>query len=113
MRVFAALVLFVAVVSSSPTLASTGWTFCVGESNGGKDIWMTSVFNATRERERLEIDFRSYLKGRGVAGAIVQCPAPKDDKTAMVNAQFTAAEFHRKLGDALHEVDAPEFSPRR
>ena len=31
----------------------------------------------------------------------------------MVNAQFTATEFHRKLGDTMHEVMAPEFDPKR
>ena len=40
-------------------------------------------------------------------------PAAQDDKTEVVNAQFTAAEFNRKLGHTLHEVGAPEFEPRR
>jgi len=97
----------------APAVARAGWTFCVAESSGGKDIWITSVFAPTRERERLEGDFRAYLRSRGVAQPIAQCPAAKDDKTDMVNAQITAAEFHRKLGDALHEVSAPEFDPRR
>ncbi len=97
----------------APAYASAGWTFCVAASSDGKNIWITSVFPASRDRERLEADLRAYLKGRGVPGADAQCPAPKDDKTEMVNAQFTAAEFHRKLGDTLHEVDAPEFDPRR
>jgi len=61
----------------------------------------------------LEGDFRAYLKSRGVARPIAQCPAARDDKIEMVNAQFTASEFHRKLGDALHEVMAREFDPRR
>ena len=113
MRAWAARSALIAMCLSQPTQAAAGWTFCVAESGAGKEIWMTGVFNATRDRDRLEIDFKTYLRGRGVPGAIVQCPAPRDDKTAMVNAQFTAAEFHRKLGDALHEVVAPEFDFRR
>jgi hypothetical protein len=64
-------------------------------------------------RARLEADFASYLRGRGVAGADAQCPRPKDDKTAAVNAQFTAVEFNRKLGRALREVAASDFPLRR
>jgi len=97
----------------APVCARAGWTFCVAESTSGKDIWITGVFAATRERERLEGDFRAFLKSHGVVQSIAQCPASKDDKTEMVNAQITAAEFHRKLGDALHVVIAPEFDPRR
>lgn len=93
--------------------AAKPWTFCVAEAAGGKDVWITDVFAATRERERLENDFKAYLRSRGVVGADAQCPAPKDDKTEMVNAQFTAAEFHRKLGAALREVVAAEFELRR
>ncbi|MGO4873045.1 MAG: hypothetical protein ACLPGW_21000, partial [Roseiarcus sp.] len=93
--------------------ASTGWTFCVAASPGGKDVWITDVFAPGRDRERLETDLKGYLKGQGVAGAVAQCPLPKDDKTEAVNAQFTAAEFNRKLGHTLHEVGAPEFGPRR
>jgi len=100
-----------AAVGSAP--ARAGWTFCVAESSGGKDIWITGVFAGTRERERLEGDFLRLLKSKGVARPIAQCPAARDDKTEMVNAQIIAAEFHRKLGHALHEVVAPEFDPRR
>lgn len=108
---FARFLIWVSLLGgSSPAYA--GWTFCVAESGSGKDIWITAVFPATRDRERLETDFKAYLKHRGVPGAIPQCPAPKDDKTDMVNAQFTATEFHRKLGDSMHEVIAPEFDPR-
>ena len=113
MRAFVARILLISPLVSGGAHASAGWTFCVAESAGGKDIWITGVFPATRERERLEADFKIVLKNRGVGGAVAQCPAPKDDKTEMVNAQFTAAEFHRKLGDSLHEVVAPEFDPRR
>ena len=101
------------LLANPAAAAAVNWTFCVAESGGGSDIWISEVFPAPRDRERLESDFKSYLKGRGAGGADVQCPAAKDDKTEVVNAQFTAAEFHRKLGDALHEVLLSEFSPRR
>ena len=113
MRALIARIVLVSPLFCGSAHASAGWTFCVAESGGGKDIWITSVFAASREREQLEADFKTILKHRGVGGAIAQCPAPKDDKTEMVNAQFTAAEFHRKLGDTLHEVPLSEFMPRR
>ncbi len=93
--------------------AQAGWTFCVAESDGGKQIWITGAFPAAHDRLRLEADFKLLLNGRGIAGNVVQCPAPSEDKTAVVNSQFTAAEFHRKLGDVVHSVTAPEFEPRR
>jgi len=96
----------------APAAAAPGWTFCVAEG-GEHDIWITGVFAAAHDRERLEADFKAWLRGHGVAGAVAQCPAPKDDRTDMVNAALTAAQFHRKLGDTLHEVLAPEFDPRR
>jgi hypothetical protein len=112
MRAFAALIVLLSPLIGEPAKAA-GWTFCVAESGRGKDIWITAVFPAARDRGRLEMDLKSYLRGRGVAADDAQCPAPKDDKTEMVNAQFSAAEFHRKLGDALHEITAPEFAPPR
>ena len=96
----------------APAAASSGWTFCVAEA-GGHDIWITGVFAAQHDRERLEADFRAHLRSLGIAGAVAQCPAPRPDRTDMVNAALTAAQFHRKLGDTLHEVVAPEFDPRR
>jgi|HubBroStandDraft_1064217.scaffolds.fasta_scaffold679301_1 hypothetical protein len=93
--------------------AHASWTFCVAESDGGKQIWITGVFPAARDRELLEADFKMLLRTRGVGGAVVQCPAPQDDKIDAINSQFTAAEFHRKLGDVLHSVTAPGFDPRR
>ena len=113
MCAFAARILLVLPLMSGAAHASPGWTFCVAASSDGKDVWITGVFPASRERERLEADLRAYLKGHGVPGADAQCPSPRDDKTEMVNAQFTAAEFHRKLGDTLHVVVAPEFDPKR
>ncbi|HEY3720708.1 MAG TPA: hypothetical protein VGL41_11290 [Roseiarcus sp.] len=112
MRARVAQILVLSLIAG-PAHASAGWTFCVAEAGGGKDVWITGVFPAVRDRERLEADLKAYLRGRGVAGAVAQCPAPTDDKVEMVNAQFTAAEFHHKLGDTLHEVFTPEFDPRR
>jgi len=94
------------------TAAQAGWTFCVAEASG-PDIWVSQVFAAPRDRERLEVEFKAFLKTQGVVDSDIQCPAAKDDKTEMVNAQFTAIEFHRKLGDTLHEVPLSEFMPRR
>jgi hypothetical protein len=113
MRAFAAPIFVIFSLAANTASADTVWTFCVAESGGGRDIWITGVFPATRDRERLESDMKSLLRARGIPGAIAQCPAPKEDKTEMVNAQFTAAEFHQKLGDKLHEVAAPEFDPPR
>lgn len=113
MRALAGQVLIATLILLAAAPAEAGWTFCVAEGAGGKDIWITPVFSAPKDRERLEADFKAYLKGRGIAGADAQCPQPQEDKTDMVNAQFTAAEFHRKLGDTLHEVVTPEFDPRR
>lgn len=112
MRAIAARSAICLAIFFAPAPASAGWTFCVADG-GGKDIWITPVFSAPRDRVRLEADFTAYLKGRGVKGVNSQCPQPKDDKTDMVNAQFTATEFHRKLGDTMHEVVTPEFDPRR
>jgi len=113
MRAFAARFLFILPLFSGAAHANPGWTFCVAETGGGKDIWITGVFPAVHDRERLEADLKAYLKGRGISGAIAQCPVPKEDKVEMVTSQFTAAEFHQKLGDTLHDVITPEFDPRR
>lgn len=107
MRLIATRSLFAQLLGAMPAPASAAWTFCVAASPGGRDVWITDVFAATRDR--LEGD----LKAQGVASAVAQCPLPQDDKTNVVNARFTAAEFNRKLGHALHEVVAPEFELRR
>jgi hypothetical protein len=106
-------ILLALLIAAAPMRASAAWTFCVAAAPGGNDVWITDVFSAARDRERLEMDLKSYLKTQGVPGAVAQCPLPRDDKTEVVNAQFTAAEFNRTLGHALHEVVAPEFEPRR
>jgi hypothetical protein len=93
--------------------ADQPWTFCVASAPASDEVWITDVFAAGRDRVKLEADLKTYLKTRGVLGAVAQCPLPNSDKTAAINAQFAAAEFNRKLGHALHEVAAPEFEPRR
>jgi hypothetical protein len=113
MRFTATRIVVALLLGAAPARASAGWTFCVAASPGGRDVWITDVFAAERDRERLEANLKGYLKTQGVAGAVAQCPLPKDDKTEVVNAQFTAAEFNRKLGHTLHEVAAAEVEPRR
>ncbi len=113
MRFTATRMIVALLLVAAPARASAGWTFCVAAAPDDRDVWITDVFAAERDRERLEVDLKGYLKTQGVAGAVAQCPLPKDDKTEVVNAQFTAAEFNRKLGHTLHEVGAPEFGPRR
>jgi hypothetical protein len=101
------------LLSRDAGAAASGWTFCVAEGASARDIWITAVFPTSRERDHIESEFSAYLKGRGFTTPVAQCPAPMADKTEMVNAQFVAVEFHRKLGDQLHEVTAAEFEPRR
>jgi hypothetical protein len=113
MRLTVAGIALALALGTSFVRADGGWTFCVASASGLKDVWITDVFAANHTRERLEQDLKGLLKTQGVERAVVQCPAPEADKTAVVNAQFTAAEFNRKLGRALHEVSAPEFEPRR
>ena len=55
----------------------------------------------------LEAEFAASLRARGVAHLDAQCPEPQADKTEVFNAQFTAAEFHRKLGQRLHAAAPP------
>jgi hypothetical protein len=95
-------VLAVLVATAQP--ASKGWTFCIAEA--GDDIFVTEVFQAALDREKLEASFAARLRPRSLAHPDVQCPAPLPDKTAAVNAQFTAIAFQRKLGRTLH-VEPP------
>src|ERR1700745_1193376 len=93
-------------------LAQPRWTFCVAASKSGADVWITDVFAAERDREQLESAFKATL-GRTGAGADVQCPLPRENKTEAVNAQFEAEEFNRKLGATLHTAPVSEFPSRR
>ena len=95
-------VLALILAAASPAVA--GWTFCVAEA--GQDVWISEVF-AVHKREAAEAEFSASLRARGVSHPDIQCPAPRVDKTEAFNAQFTAAEFHRKLGQRLHAAAPP------
>jgi hypothetical protein len=100
-------------LAATPAAASEGWTFCVASMLGAKDVWITEVFSAGADRERLEAGLRSVLERQGAARIVAQCPLPNDDKTSVVNAQIAAEDFNRKLGAALHAVAPRDFPPRR
>ena len=102
----------IAVCLPAVALAQPRWTFCVAASKSGADVWITDVFVASHDREQLESAFKAML-GRAGARADAQCPLPREDKTEVVNAQFEAEEFNRKLGAILHPAPANEFPPRR
>jgi hypothetical protein len=102
----------IAVCLPAVALAQPRWTFCVAASKSGADVWITDVFVASHDREQLESAFKAML-GRAGARADAQCPLPREDKTEVVNAQFEAEEFNRKLGATLHPAAANEFPPRR
>ena len=92
--------LSLAILLAAAAPAPERWTFCVAEAGG--DVWISGVFAAARPRESLESAFAAALRARGVARPVAQCPAPQADKSDVFNAQFTAAEFQRKLGRTLH-----------
>lgn len=94
-----------ALIIAAAAPAGARWTFCVAEA--GQDVWISEVFAAAHKRERLEAEFAASLRTRGVAHADTQCPEPQNDKTEVFNAQFTAIQFHRKLGQRLHAAAAP------
>jgi hypothetical protein len=96
-----------------PAAASPLWTFCVASTQGTKDVWITELFPATPNRERLEAELKGLLEREGHSHIVAQCPAPSDDKLSVVNAQTTAEEFNRKLGSTLHGVSAREFPLRQ
>jgi len=104
-----------AIAAFAPAMAHAQprWTFCVASSKSGADVWITGVFAAERSRVGLESAFKAILERSGAAGADVQCPQPREDKTEAVNAEFEAEEFNRKLGAALHAVSAGALQSRR
>jgi len=106
--------LFILTLSfaAAPAAASPLWTFCVASALGTKDIWITSLFPAEANRERLEQELKALLERQGHPRIVAQCPRPTEDKVSAVNAQTTAEEFNRKLGSVLHGVPAREFPPR-
>ena len=101
------------LVLATPAAAVERWTFCVGWAPGVKDVWISDVFPAAFDRERLEVAYKNFLERQGAARAVAQCPLPSDDKTSVVNAQTSAEDFNRKLGATLHAVSTQEFPPRR
>jgi hypothetical protein len=101
------------LIAAQPVASGERWTFCVASMLGDKDVWITEVFPAGPDRERLEAEFKNLLERQGSPRVIAQCPQPGDDKTSVVNAQIAAGEFNRKLGAALHAVAAQDFPPRR
>jgi hypothetical protein len=100
-------------LAATPAAASERWTFCVASMLGAKDVWITEVFSAGPDRERLETNLKTLLERQGSAKIVAQCPQPNDDKTSVVNAQIGAEDFNRKLGAALHAVPPQDFPPRR
>ena len=96
-----------------PAQASARWTFCLASALGSGDVWITDVFAANSDRERLENDVKNLLTRQGAQRIVAQCPTPVDDKTAAVNAQILAEEFNRKLGKTLHALAAAEKLSRR
>ena len=111
MRALAARIFALSLIVG-PAHASSGWTFCVAEAGGGRDIWITGVFPAVRDRERLEAeievlpekprDFRHRAmpgaqgrQGRGGQRAIHGLRVPPQARRT------------------LHEVFAPELDSRR
>ncbi len=100
-------------VAAPPVAAGDRWTFCVASVLGSKDVWISEVFPAGSDRERLEAEFKDVLERQGSSRIVAQCPQPSDDKTSVVNAQIVAEEFNQKLGASLHAVSAQEFPARR
>jgi hypothetical protein len=100
------------ILAAAPALASPAWTFCVASALGTKDVWITSPFFVSTDRERLEEEFKSHIERQGHSRIVAQCPQPSDDKVAVVNAQTAAEEYNRKLGAVLHGVPAREFPSR-
>jgi hypothetical protein len=99
-------------LAQSRAFADQRWTFCVASEIGTRDVWITNVFVAPVNRERLEMELTEVLERQGRSRVVAQCPQPSADKVAVVNAQTTAEEFNRKLGSVLHDLPAGDFPPR-
>jgi hypothetical protein len=111
-RTVLAAVLFLPTFAVAPALASPQWTFCVASALGSKEVWITSLFPAVADRDRLERELKGLLEHQGHERVVAQCPQPNEDKVSVVNAQTTAEEFNRKLGAVLHAVPPQEFPSR-
>src|SRR5260370_41320609 len=82
-KLFPFLALALAAGCSAAEAAPQRWTFCVAWQPGSNDVWITDVFAATIDRDKLEAELRSLL-GRQVASRFVaQCPLPRADNTAV------------------------------
>ncbi len=105
----------VALLVSLPGVvcAAPRWTFCVAAANGGSEIWLSDVFAADANREKLEGAFKAAVERLGATAANAQCPQPRNDKTIAMNAQIDAEAFNRKMGANLHSVTANDFPGRR
>ena len=113
MRAWRWLAFVCVALGAFPAQASARWTFCVAAAPGSSDVWITDVFAAGADRERLENDLKNLLTRQGAQRIVAQCPAPSEDKTGVVNAQTSAEEFNRKLGKTLHALALPEKLSRR
>jgi len=107
------LALLILLAAGPAHAAAQRWTFCVAWAPGAKDVWITDVFPAARDRQKLEEDLRALLGRRAASHVVAQCPQPGDDKPSVESAQTGAAEFNRKAGAVLHMVSTQEFPPRR
>jgi hypothetical protein len=108
----AALIVGLALLSSASE-ASELWTFCVASSPNSGEVWITHPFASSSDRRALETEMQTTLKRRQGERALAQCPEPSSDKVAVINAQTTAIEFNRKLGEVMHELPEDEFPPRQ
>ena len=93
--------------------AETRWTFCVASAAETRDVWISEVFAAGADRERLEDEFKAAITRASANRVVAQCPAPKDDKTEAINDRFVAEEFNRKLDADIHAFSSQQFPPRR
>jgi hypothetical protein len=92
--------------------AAPRWTFCVAAAEGG-GVWISEVFAAEGNRERLEGAFKSVVERMGAMNPNAQCPRPRDDRTVAVNAQIDAEAFNQRMGASLHAVPASDFPAGR
>src|SRR5271165_445766 len=104
-----------AVLVSLPGLvfAAPRWTFCVAAAQDGVEVWLSEVFQAGENREKLEGAFKTAVERLGATGAVAQCPQPREDKTVALNAQIDAEAFNRKMGANIHAVATNDFPGRK
>ena len=76
---------------------------------GSKQVWITEVFAAPVDRQRLEGQLTNFLRRKGISPVNSQCPLFRDDKVAVLNDRVVAEEFNQKLGSSLHAIAARDF----